>query len=156
MSYGPKLTKKRGSDIVDGSIANADVADDTLTGAKAANAADVNATAGLVVAHRTTVASGANADTDITVADKIRVIMCYAIMKGAGTGGATIQLKNGSNAITEAVDVSAASDKGIVMITTIDDAYHEIAAAGTLRWTSASSGGDFAGAECYVIGVKTA
>lgn len=144
------------ADLTDLTIANADIAEDTITGNKVAEVADVNTSPGIVVAHRTTVPSGANADTDITIDDKIRVIMCYAIMSGAGTAGATLTLKNGSNAISNAADVSGASDTAVVQITTLDDDYVDIADGGTLRWTSASSGADFAGAECYVIGVKTA
>lgn len=154
--YGPKLTKKKGSDIVDGSIAAADLAEDTVTGNKAAEVADANTSPGLVVGHRTTVASGADGNTDITIDDKIRVISAFAQLKGAGTAGATLQLLNGSNAITEAVDVSAFGDKAVVQITTYDDAYVDIADGGTLRWAKASTGGDFPGAECYVIGLKSA
>lgn len=107
-------------------------------------------TGGLPLVFPLTVSSGANGDQDITVTPKIRVIKAWLVMKGAGTAGSTVTVKNGATAITEVLDVSAALDKAVVDFTSIDDAQMDIAAAGTLRVSHASTGGDFPGAELYV------
>lgn len=113
-------------------------------------------TGGLPLVFPLTVSSGANGDQDITVTPKIRVIKAWLVMKGAGTAGSTVTVKNGATAITEVLDVSAALDKAVVDFTSIDDAQMDIAAAGTLRVSHASTGGDFPGAELYVQALHVA
>lgn len=113
-------------------------------------------TGGLPLVFPLTVSSGANGDQDITVTPKIRVIDAWLVMKGAGTAGSTVTVKNGATAITDVLDVSAKGDKEIVRFTTIDDAQMDIAAAGTLRISHASTGGDFPGAELYVHALHVA
>ncbi|MDX1621713.1 MAG: hypothetical protein R3320_12025 [Nitriliruptorales bacterium] len=54
------------------------------------------------------------------------------------------------------MDVSASGDAAIVRCSTIDDAYHTVAAAGTLGATWTSTGGDFPAGEMYVLGMKVA
>jgi hypothetical protein len=56
-----------------------------------------------------------------------------------------------SDPITDAIDLNV-SDKVVKRPTTIDDAFHEIAAAGTLRITGASA----VNAQVYVIGMRVA
>lgn len=83
------------------------------------------------------ITAGALGDTDITVTHKIRVIDAYHILRGAGVADTTFQVKNAANAITDAMAASG-SDKALVRAAVIDDANYEIAAAGTLRVTSAT------------------
>jgi hypothetical protein len=126
-----------------------------LTGASAKVVADVNTIGGVPVLFRTLVASGANGDVDITLGtgQKIRVLDAWAVLKGAGTVGSLLTLKSTATAISDAMDVSLGSDKALFRIGSIDDANHEIIAGGKLRWSKASTGADFPGAECYVLAV---
>lgn len=82
-------------------------------------------------------AAGALADTDIIVAQKIRVIDAWLILRGAGVSTTTLQVKNGANAISTAMAASG-SDQALIRATTLDDANWEISAGGTLRVTSAT------------------
>ena len=59
---------------------------------------------------------------------------------GAGTSSDTLQLKNGSTAISDALDMNIA-DNLIARAASIDDAQHEIAAGGTLNVTATDGGG---------------
>ena len=118
--------------------------------------ASASVVGGLPLVFPLTVSSGADGDQDITVTPKIRVSKAWLVMKGAGTAGSAVTVKNGATAITEALDVSAAIDKAVVDFVSIDDAQMDIAAAGTLRISHASTGGDFPGAELYVQALHVA
>jgi len=142
--------------FVDGSIGEDLLTANELTGRAVANAADVGTTGSLPLVHRIAVASGANGDVDITLDHKSRVIDAHIVMSGAGTGGSTITIKSTADAISDAVDLSAAGDKDILRIAEIDNAFHEIPAAGVLRVTKASAGGDFPGADVYVTVLRVA
>ena len=82
-------------------------------------------------------AAGALADTDIIVTEKIRVIDAFLILRGAGVASTTLQVKNLTNAISQAMAASG-SDQAVVRSATLDDANWEISVGGTLRVTSAS------------------
>ena len=110
--------------------------DASVTGTKVATVAESNVIGGVPVVYQIPVTAGANANVDITVTHKIRVINAWLILRGAGVGSATFQVKNVTNAITDKMSASG-SDKAIVRAGSIDDAYYEIAAAGTLRVTGA-------------------
>lgn len=127
-----------------------------LTGLVVKFAADANVIGALSVTHRILVASGANGDVDVTLTHKTRVTEFRFVLKGAGTAGSTLTLKNGANAISDAIDCSGGGDRDVFRCGEIDDAQHEIAAGGTLRISKASTGGDFPGAEAYVIGLRVA
>ena len=75
----------------------------------------------------------------------------------AGEASDTIQVLNGSNAITDAMSWAGA-DKAVIRAASIDDAYHKIAAGGTLRVTTTDndSGGDVGAGVVYVLGVRVA
>lgn len=118
--------------------------------------ADAAVQGGVPIMFRLTLTAGANGDQDITVTPKIRVTDAWLVMKGAGTAGSLVTVKNGATAITNALDVSASLDKALVRFSSIDDAQQEIAAAGTLRVSKASTGGDFPGAELYVLALHVA
>ena len=118
--------------------------------------ADAAVQGGVPIVFRHTLTSGANGDQDIVITPKVRVIDAWLVMKGAGTAGSTVTVKNGATAITEALDVSAKLDKDLVRFASIDDAQQEITAGGTLRLSKASTGGDFPGAEVYVLALHVA
>jgi hypothetical protein len=110
-----------------------------LTGNHVAN---IGANGGVPFLLTATIVNGStvtihNADAPF----KYRVIKAWSIATSAD--GGTWQVKNGSNNITEAVAVTA-TDKTVNNAATIDDAYHEVAAAGSLSVVGAS------GADCIV------
>lgn len=142
--------------IKDLNVTEAKLALASLTGLVAAVVADANVIGGLPVIHRITVASGANADVDVAFTHKTRVIRAWSVLSGAGTTGSTLQVKNVTTAITEAIDLASVSDKVLTDFAEIDNAQHEIAASANLRVTSASTSADFPGAEVYVMGLRVA
>jgi len=111
---------------------------------------------GVPIVFRHTLDSGADDDQDIVVTPKVRVVDAWLVMKGAGTAGSVVTVKNGATAISDVLDVSAKADKDLVRFTSIDDAQHEITAGGTLRLSKASTGADFPGAEVYVLALHIA
>lgn len=127
-----------------------------VAGDQVENVANANVVGGVPLVHRVTLPSGANADTDVTLTHKTLVVDFWFALKGAGTAGSTVTLKNGATAISDAIDASAGGDRDVFRAAEIDDAQDEIAAAGTLRITHASAGGDFPGAEAYVMGLRIA
>ncbi len=126
------------------------------TGADVAVVADVNVVGGLLVAHRILLASGADADVDVLLTHKTRVVDVVIVLKGAGTTGADVQVQNVTTAITDLIDVSSGSDEDVFRPASIDDAQQEIAAAANLRVAYSSTGADFPGAEVTVIGYRVA
>lgn len=72
--------------------------------------------------------------------DCVRVLGMTGIMTGAGGGGDTIQLQDGSsNAITEAVSVAALSDKDKWDASVVDDAYYTIYKGDNLKVVTTSA-----------------
>lgn len=125
-----------------------------LSGLVAKFVANANVIGGLEVIHRVDLAAGALADTDVVLTHKTRVLDAWLILRGAGVSTTTLQVKNGTSAITDAMDASG-SDKAIVRAASIDDAAYEIAAGGTLRITSAT-GATQPAATVYVRGIRVA
>lgn len=121
-----------------------------INGIDLANVANVNVIGGVPVIHRIT-ASALTGDVDVVLTHKTRIIHAYCIATAVGGAGDTIQVKNGANAITNAMDLNVA-DQTIVRAGTIDDAFWEIAAAGTLKITGASA----VNAEVVVEGIRVA
>jgi len=80
-----------------------------------------------------------------------RVIDAYAVMTGAGGAGDTWKLTDGTNDITDTVDVSSAADKDIVPAGQLDDAYYRFSKTGEVRGITASG----AEVELYAICVRT-
>jgi hypothetical protein len=100
--------------------------------------AESNIIGGIPVVFEIPVTAGTNADIDITMTHKIRVLGAHVVLRGNGIGSAVFTIKNGANAITDAMAASGA-DQTLVRAATIDDAYYEINVSGTLRVTG--SGG---------------
>jgi hypothetical protein len=149
---GDKLVIASGG-ILDASGANRGDIKANLDGNHAGTIGDANTTAGLPVVHRIDIADGAG-DTDVTADHKIRVIDAWAVKTDANGGsGDTVTVKNGSSAITDALDLNV-SDTAIARAGQIDDANHEIAADGTLKVTAANNTNN--ACVVYVLGVRVA
>ncbi len=142
--------------INDGAVTGPKVADGALTGGHAFEVADGNVVGGLLVMHRILLASGADADVDVALAEKTRIVDVIVVLKGAGTTGSDVQVQNVTTAITDLIDVSSGSDEDVFRPASIDDAQQEIAAAANLRVAYSSTSADFPGAEVYVTGMKVA
>lgn len=110
----------------------------TLDGVNVANSPNVGVVGSIELIHRIDLAAGANADTDVILTHKERVIDAWTVLRGAGVASCVLTVKNGTNAICGTMAASG-SDQALVRTATIDDANYEIAAGGTLRVTS--SGG---------------
>ncbi len=98
--------------------------------------------------------ANANADEGgtwtYTLPFSIRVIDVWAIKtNSAGTGTETVQIKNGSSAITDAIALD--TDATIYRATTYDDAYTVIARGGTLVAYFDDGNGANCDAEVYVM-----
>jgi hypothetical protein len=91
--------------------------------------------------------SGSNGNTDIIVPNKMRVLDCCVIQQAATVTSETIQVFNGSNAISSAMALSG-SDTTIVRTATINDAYWDLNVGDTLRCTTA---GGASQPQCVVI-----
>tara|TARA_R100000329_G_C7599447_1_gene212583 strand:+ start:346 stop:705 length:360 start_codon:yes stop_codon:yes gene_type:complete len=70
---------------------------------------------------------------------------------GNGSSSDTLQLKNGSNAISDALDMNI-NDNIIARAASIDDAQHEIAAGGTLNVAAVNAGGGLKAMIVYISG----
>lgn len=119
--------------------------------------ANVNVRGGIPVVHRVDIANAATNSVDTVLKHKTRVIDVW-VVKTDGAGGLsdTIQVKNGAtNVITDAIDNNKA-DKVVTHALTIDDAYHEVAAGGTLRVTSTKASAANVACTVYVLGIRVA
>ena len=124
----------------------------TLDGTVAKVVANNQVIGGIPVIHAITITAGALADTDVVLTHKTRVVDAWLVLRGAGVATTTLQVKNGATAITDAMAASG-SDTAVVRCATIDDASYEIAAAGTLRVTSAT-GASQPNATVFVLGYR--
>lgn len=125
-----------------------------LDGAQVANLAAANVVGALPVVHMFTLAAGANADNDITLTHKTRVVDAWVVLRGAGVANSVMTIKNTGDAISDAMATSG-SDKDIIRAAALDDAKWEIAAGGKLRATS-SGGATQPACTVFVVGVRVA
>lgn len=128
--------------------------DAVLVGTEVAVVANANVIGGIPVLHRIDIAAGALAETDVVLTHKTRVIDAWVVLTGGGVSTTTLKVQNGATAITDAMDVSG-SDKALIRAATIDDAQHEIAAAGTLR-IKTETGATQPACIVYVLGIRVA
>lgn len=126
----------------------------SVTGKVAAINTTNNVVGSLPLVFRIDIAAGALANTDVITTYKIRVIDAYLVLRGAGVSTTTLQVKNGTSAITNAMAASG-SDTALVRAANIDDAAYEIDAGGTLRVTSAT-GASQPDATVYVTALRVA
>ena len=96
--------------------------------------ANNNPIGGIEIEHVFDIADAPSADHDITVAQQFEVTDVHAIKTG-GTGTVvTVQVKNSTDAITDAMNL-AMTKGGVVRCATIDPDFSVIPAGGTLRAT---------------------
>jgi hypothetical protein len=141
--------------ILDANVTESKLAENSLSGTVVGNAADDDTDGAIPILYIFTVPDAATGDVDRTIDDAIRVVDCWAVKTG-GAGGAanTVQLFNGANAISDAMSINI-NDKAVARAASIDDAYHEVAASGTLKVTRTKAGGN-AACIVYVSAVRIA
>lgn len=126
-----------------------------IDGADVGTVATAQVIGGVPVIHVIDIADAASGDTDVVLTEKTEVLRVDVIkIGGAGNAGNAYTVKNGANAITDAIDGDMA-DKDVASAATIDDAQNVIAAAGTLRVSHVKAGGNSA-ARVVVYGIKRA
>ena len=108
--------------------------------------------AGMPVLHVFSMAGGATATRTIATQQKITVVDAWVVLKGLGTAGDTIEVKNaGGTAITDAMDINDA-DQTVSRAGTINDAARVVAAAANLQCTETDGGGaDSPACDVYVL-----
>lgn len=100
------------------------------------------------------VPDAATGDVTVTLPFAIRVLDCWAVKTAAAGGAAnTVQLKNGSTAITDALSINI-NDQTIARATTINDAQHDVTSGTALTVTRTKAGGN-AACIVYVAAVRT-
>lgn len=120
------------------------VADGAITAPKVADAAATVGAPGVPTVRVFDIADAASADYDIVLDHKEEVIDVVVQKRGAAGGAVnTVQVKNGANAITDAMSINVA-DQTLVRPTTIDDAQSTVIATGTLRVSTVKAGGNAA------------
>ena len=141
-------------------IGATDLASSVVTGAHVADVADDNLIGGVPVLHRLSIADQASGSVDYTLTHKTRIVDAWCVKQGADGHATedTIQVSDGTNAITDAMAIGAPNDNGITRAASIDDAYHEIAAAGTLgiEVVKGAGGGNDTQCTVYVLGLRVA
>lgn len=95
-----------------------------------------------------TIAAGTSSYTLISEAKyKFRVFSVRCILTAAGGAADTLQVFNGSNAITDALDLNK-SDATVTAAATYDDAYWDIPVGGSLKVTTVSGPAGVLYVEC--------
>ena len=91
--------------------------------------------------------------TDYTLIEALlkdcRIVRVWAIMTGAGGADDTLKVTDGTNDITDTVDLSSLGDTDLFDVGELDDAYTDIAKGGSIAVTTASD----ALCRVYVMGV---
>lgn len=77
----------------------------------------------------------------------MKVICAWGIMSGAGAGSDTVKIDDGTNDLTDTVDVSAKGDTDLFLVGEIDDAYQVLAKGSSLIVTRASA----AAVDVYIL-----
>lgn len=91
--------------------------------------------------------SASNGNTDVVVTNKFRILDVYVIQQAAAVTSEVCTLYNGTNAVSSTMSLAAA-DKSVARATTIDDAYWDVAAGGTLRVTTSAGASQ---PQCVVV-----
>ena len=128
-----------------------------LTGRVAAVVADAAVIGGLPVVHRIDIADAA-ANTDVVLTHKTKIIDFWFLNTGVAAHAATdtIQLLNAANPITAAIPKTATVN-AIIHAPTMDPAFTDIAAGGTLRIAAAKGAGALnVAVTAFVLGVRVA
>ena len=105
------------------------------------------------VVLRVDTAAGADNTVSLTMERKFTLIDVQAKnIGGAGPANDTLTIKNGSNAVTDVMDMEGAENL-IIRALSIDDAHHEIAVGSTLNVIALdATGGDQRAKIVYITG----
>ncbi len=117
------------------------------------NGKGYNSLPGNLVVYRFSLAAGANGTSTtqlIPSSPPVIVNDAVIVLTGAGTAGSTVEVLRGGSAISDAVDVSAGSDQSVFRLGSLNYLSNVYAAA-NMSVRKASTGGDFPGAEVWVI-----
>lgn len=142
------------NELADLAVTLGKIAANVLTGTVVGSVANANVVGGIPVLHQINIADAVSGDTDVVLTHKTRIIDAWVVLTAAGDAGNTYTVKNAGNAITDAITPGAA-DTTLKRAAQINDANHEIAAAGSLRVSHARIGGSSA-AIVYVLGMRVA
>lgn len=130
------------------------VDDGVLNAVHQATVAEVTATSsatgGVPIIYKVA-AAALTGDITVTIPHKIEVLDVWCVAGAAGGAGDTITVKNGSTAITNAIDLNIA-DKTRAAAGTIDDAQVQVAAGANLVVTGASG----VTADVYILAMRVA
>lgn len=122
----------------------------SLDGNDVAVLEDESPVGGITLTTKVVTAGGATADIDIIVSHKIQIINVHVINIENGNAGDTLTVKNGSNNITNAIDLNEETNF-LRNTSEIIAAQQTIEAAGTLRITETDGGGNDSPAVTVVI-----
>jgi len=164
----PSLMPAGGIAVGGGAVGTTELAAKAVTQAKLADGAASDGVGGLqtqfsanaatvgipLLLFRINQAAGANADTSVTLGQKILVIDFWVQLTGAGVVSSVCTLKSTAAAISNALDTSGA-DNAVVRDATINDANATIASGGVLRITG-SGGATQPALTAYVLAVPVA
>ena len=162
-----------------GTLATANLGDATVTTAKLADeaitltkialgsidgsvikvVADDNTVPGVLLVHYIPIDSATAGNFDVTLGYKFRVLDFHCKhLDALSEASDTIQLFNGANAISDALDWSGATDNSLVRATTLDETYVDVAATTSLRVTTVDSdaGNDVGLGIAVVTGMRVA
>lgn len=126
-----------------------------VTGAKVANVANANVIGGVPVVFRADLAN-ASGDVDITSTHKVRILDAFVHVRGTnGANANTVQIFNGSNALSDAMALQNKSSGDMVRAASMVVAQQDVAATGTIKITSTKAGGDCT-ATIYITAIRVA
>lgn len=128
----------------------------SIDGTYLANVADDQAVGGVPVVHAIDVPDGPSRNIDIVLTHKTRVYDVTMVKTGgnADSMSDSVQVKNGPNAITDTMPLD--QDKSVTRSMSIDDAYWDLAAGGTLRVTVVNGSGLNSACTVFVHGYRVA
>lgn len=139
---------------VTGTLAASVVAAGAVDGGMVATVAAESVLGGIPVIHMHVIDGGANDSQDITVTYATQVIDFHCVLGAAGTAGSAVTLNNSGTAITNTIDLESGGNEDVFRAAEIDDAQDALAAAGTLRVVTASTGGDCPAMICYTTAIR--
>lgn len=140
-----------------GTVSAASIASNSLVGTQVGSAADANVIGAIPVLHRIDIADGVTGDVDVVLTHKTKITDVWVVNNVTTAGGVanTYTVKNGTNAISDAMSVDGKAQYAVIRCASLDLSKADIAAAGTLRVTRTKAGGTI-GATVYVLGVRVA
>ena len=132
------------------------IEDSIIQGQKVAVVAPANAICGIPVTHIVDVPAGATGNVDLVLTYKFQVLEIVGHKRSAAGGGAgTVQFANSANPISNAMSIDVV-DQTVIRAGTIDDAFSEIAAGGTLRAIRTRTASTDETSRWFVTGVRIA